>query len=405
MTASSRLTQLPFRLVVSIAFLNAVGALATDLYLPAFPEMAAELGGDASGAQLTLTAFLVGVAVGQLVLGFVSDRWGRRRPLIAGAVVCALASGALVLAPGLPFLLVARFVQGAAGAAGMVIGRAIIADLVSGRSAARAFSLMLTVGGLAPIVAPVLGGLLVGPIGWRGILAVLFGLTVAMVAVVVLVIPETLPVERRTKPRASTRSDQPDIPGLRGLVSPVFLGNAAMSICCFAVLLAYISASPFLYEELLGLTPEGYGVAFAGNSVALVAGTFTSARLVRRFRPRAVLTVGMAIMITSIVSIAVIAFGDVGRIGLAVSLPALLFGFGLVQGNAAAAAITSVPRAAGAASAVIGCGQFSVSAVSAALVGVGGSDAVVSLAVVLIGCLLLMLAAHRLSRTTDALGA
>ena len=155
-------------LLITLALLSAVAPFATDLYLPAFPAMVTDLHTSPTAVQLTLTAFLLGLASGQLVFGPLSDRFGRVKPLVIGAAVCVLASLAAVLAPSIEVLVAARFAQGLTGAAGMVIGRAIISDLATGRAAARAFSLMMIVAGVAPIVAPLAGGFLVEPLGWRG---------------------------------------------------------------------------------------------------------------------------------------------------------------------------------------------------------------------------------------------
>ena len=181
-------------LLIVLAMLAAVAPVATDLYLPGFPAMGDELGASASEVQLTLTTFLVGLAVGQLVMGPLSDRYGRRPPLVVStAVVRRWPAWSARSRPNIAVLAVARLVQGFAGAGGMVIGRAVIADLVTGRAAARAFTLMLTVGGVAPVLAPLVGGLLSGPVGWRGMLWTVTGLCLVMFLGVVLVLRETRP--------------------------------------------------------------------------------------------------------------------------------------------------------------------------------------------------------------------
>ncbi len=202
--------QITVGLLVTLALLSAVAPFATDLYLPAFPQMVDDLHTSPTNVQLTLTAFLLGLAAGQLVFGPLSDRYGRVRPLVLGAAVCVLASVVAVLAPSIEVLVAARLAQGLTGAAGMVIGRAIISDLATGRAAARAFSLMMIVGGIAPIAAPLAGGFLVQPLGWRGALAVILALVVAMLVAALVVIRETHTEERRaalrpTRPRRVPR--------------------------------------------------------------------------------------------------------------------------------------------------------------------------------------------------------
>jgi DHA1 family bicyclomycin/chloramphenicol resistance-like MFS transporter len=185
--------------IVVLALLTAIAPLATDMYLPALPTMVGDLGSSASGVQLTLTTFLVGLALGQLVIGPLSDQFGRRGLLIVGTVVCALAGVACAFAPSAGFLVAARFVQGFSGAAGIVLSRAVIADRASGERAARLFSLMMVISGVAPVVAPLLGGSLVGAVGWRGIFWILAGVAVVMVVGVLSAVPESLPVERRQR--------------------------------------------------------------------------------------------------------------------------------------------------------------------------------------------------------------
>ncbi|MDY6999442.1 MAG: MFS transporter, partial [Actinomycetota bacterium] len=196
--ASPRIT---LGLLATLALLSAVAPFSTDLYLPAFPEMVTDLRTSPTTVQLTLTACLLGLAVGPLVFGPLSDRIGRVRPLVAGSAICVLASLAAVLAPTVEILVAARFLQGLAGAAGMVIGRGIISDLATGRAAARAFSLMMLVGGLAPVAAPLAGGFIVGPLGWRGALAVILVLSVVMFVAVLAVVRETHTEQRRAELR------------------------------------------------------------------------------------------------------------------------------------------------------------------------------------------------------------
>ena len=190
-------TAFPATLLIALAALAAVAPLATDAYLPAFAQMADDLGVSASSVQLTMTTFLVGIALGQLGIGVLSDRVGRRPLLLWGSVLALAASIGAALSPSLPVLLIARFFQGLGGAAGMVLGRAVISDRSRGITAARALSVVMAIQGIAPVVAPILGGVLVEPIGWRGILRVVAAFTGLLVVMVVLWVPESLPAERR----------------------------------------------------------------------------------------------------------------------------------------------------------------------------------------------------------------
>lgn len=244
------------KLLVVLALLSALAPFATDLYLPAFPEMTVDLATAATQVQLTLTSFLVGIALGQLVFGPISDRFGRLWPLVIGAGLCVVASAAAALAPTVAVLVAARFLQGLTGAAGMVIGRAIISDLARGPAAARAFSLMMIVGGIAPVVAPVIGSILVGVIGWRGIFWVVFAIAAAMLVSIVAVVRETNTAQRRAEivERHREAATQP-----ASFLSREYLGNTLAFAFAFGVMMAYISASPFVYQVMIGMGAVQYG--------------------------------------------------------------------------------------------------------------------------------------------------
>lgn len=385
-------------LFLAIAFLSTVAPITTDLYLPSFPQLAADFGVDETGAQLTLTASLLGIGVGQLILGPASDRFGRRRPLIIGAAICCVAGAVAVFSPTLPVLIAARFVQGATGAAGMVIGRAVIADIATGATAARAFSLVFTIGGIAPIAGPVIGGFIAAPLGWRGALVIVFALTVGMLVVALVAIPETHPAERREHFR---RRAVEDGSALRDLRSRVFIGNAVICAFAFAGLMAYVSTAPFLYQDVIGLDPAQFGLAFGANSLALVAATFLSSRLAGSWMPRRILTLGLIVIAAAVASFALVALTGMPAGLMALCLPLFLGGFGLAQGNAVAAAITAVPRAAGTASAIIGFSQFALAGISTATVGAGTLSLPVSLSIAFGICLALLFAGFALSHRSE----
>ncbi|ROS78022.1 DHA1 family bicyclomycin/chloramphenicol resistance-like MFS transporter [Curtobacterium sp. PhB130] len=368
-------------LLLVLGLLSAVAPFATDLYLPAFPEMTTELQASATTVQLTLTAFLVGVTAGQLVFGPLSDRFGRVPPLIAGAVVCVLASAAAVLAPNVGVLIVARLLQGLGGAAGMVIGRAVISDLATGKPAARAFSLMMIVGGVAPVVAPLLGGLLTGPIGWRGLLTIVLGLSIVMLVAVLAVIRETHLRARRDQLRVERQATGSP---LRALRSRTFLGYTAVFGFAFAVMMAYISASPFLYQEMIGFGTVAYGIAFGINALALMGVSILSAKLTEKRSVVGVLSLGIVLVLASTVAFAVLVVTSAPVFFLAVPLFTAVGSLGLVLGNATALALGAVPSAAGSASAVLGALQFGLAALVSPLVSIGGSATAAPLAVVMV---------------------
>jgi MFS transporter, DHA1 family, multidrug resistance protein len=368
-------------LLVTLALLSAVAPFATDLYLPAFPVMVTDLHTSATAVQLTLTAFLAGLAFGQLVFGPLSDRFGRMRPLLVGAAVCVLASVATVFAPSIEALVGARFVQGAAGAAGMVIGRAIIADLASGKAAARAFSLMMIVGGIAPVVAPLAGGFLVGPIGWRGALAVILGLSTLMLLAILLIVRETHTEHRRAELRSTrTTLGSP----LRDLTSRGYLGHVVAYCCAFATLMAYIAASPFIYQTMMGLSANVYGAMFGVNALALLSVSVLSARLIRRFEVRRIAAVGLVSGLGGTVLLLVVALSGVPAGWLALPLLLTVGSMGLVFGNTTALALGAAPRAAGTASAVLGASQFGLAAAVSPLVSIAGAGTAVPAAIVMV---------------------
>jgi len=367
-------------LLVVLGLLSAVAPFATDLYLPAFPEMTGDLQTSATSVQLTLTAFLLGVTVGQLVFGPLSDRFGRVAPLVVGAVLCVAASALAVFAPTIGVLIAARLVQGLGGAAGMVIGRAIVSDLATGQAAARAFSLMMIVGGVAPVVAPLVGGLLTSSIGWRGLLAIVLGLAVVMLVALLVVVRETHLRARRDALREERRGATSTVRALR---SRAFVGYTATFGFAFAAMMGYISASPFVYQDMIGLDSTGYGMAFGVNALGLMATSIVSAKLTASRSVRGVLGAGLLGVTAAAIAFAVLVAVAAPAFLLAIPMFALVASLGFVLGNSTALALAAVPRAAGTGSAVLGALQFGLAAVVSPLVSLGGSTTAAPLAAVL----------------------
>ncbi|MEE4025787.1 multidrug effflux MFS transporter [Gordonia sp. PKS22-38] len=381
-------------LLLVLALLSAVAPFATDMYLPAFPQMTDELSASATAVQLSLTAFLIGVTLGQLVFGPISDRWGRLRPLLVGAALCVVASAVAVWAPSVAVLVIARFVQGLGGAAGMVIGRAIISDLVTGKAAARVFSLMMIVGGVAPVIAPLVGGFLVGPIGWRGILAVVLGLAVLMLLSIIVVVRETLPPQRR----ARTTGEHADSGSpLKALSSRAFVGYTCAFAFAFSVMMAYISASPFLYQEMIGLGTVGYGLAFGANALALMTVSGLAARLTRTHSVRRLVGIGIGLVVAATMTFGLLVLAGLPPGWLAIPIFVAVGSLGLVFGNATALALQAVPHAAGSASAILGAMQFGLAALVSPLVSIRGEDTAGPLAIVMIASALIALVAFTLA--------
>ena len=360
------MTRVPTVVWISVlALMSAIAPLATDMYLPSFPVLAAELGTTASNVQLTLTAFLVGLALGQLVIGPLSDGWGRRGLLLAGTAVCVMATLVCALAPNVWVLIGARFVMGFSGGAGVVLSRAVVADRTSGSRAARLFSVMMAIQGIAPVVAPLLGGTLAGLVGWRGIFWVLTGLTAVMFVGVLATIPESLPAERRSGGGLA--------PMARDVASALrrrrYVGYSLAFALGFAALFAYISGSPFVLQGTLGLTRMQYTVVFAINAVGLAAASAANAQLVGRFTPRRLLLLGVSALVVCSGLLTVVTLAGTPRWPTLVLLFAAVLSAGFVLGNGSALAIGQVPEMAGTGSALLGALQFGLGAVVSPLVG------------------------------------
>ncbi len=365
------------RSIVVLGLLSTFGPLSLDLYLPALPELADDLASTPSAAQLTITACLIGLAVGQLVAGPLSDRFGRRRPLLMGLVAYLLASLACAFAPSVAALVALRLVQGLAGAAGLVIARAVARDLYEGRRLVLFFTRLTLISGLAPVIAPVLGGQLSRVMSWRGIFVVLAGFG-ALLLVAGLLQRETLPPERRSTGGLTTT-----VQGFRVLLRDRFFVGAALSAgLAGASMFAYISGATFVLQRLYGLSAQSFSLAFGLNSVGIMAMSQVGARLSRRWPPARVLGLGLALNLVGAASLATTVLLGLGLGFLIPSLFVMVSALGLVFPTATALAMSDYPRQAGTASSLLGLGQFVFGALVAPLVGIAGEETAVPLGVV-----------------------
>jgi MFS transporter, DHA1 family, multidrug resistance protein len=368
------------RVIVVLGALSAMGPISIDLYLPGLPELADDLHTSASAAQLTLTACLAGLAIGQLLAGPLSDRLGRRRPLLVGLTGFCATSFACALAPDIVSLTVLRLAQGFAGAGAIVIARAVVRDLRSGAAAARLFSVLMLVTGLAPTLAPIVGGQLLRATSWRGLFVALGAVGVALLAGSAVALPETLPPERRHAGdwRAIGRT-------FHELArSRVFCGYALVVSFSFAQMFAYIAGSPFVIQNIYGVSAQLYAGIFALNALGIVACSQLNGLLVERVGPLALLRAG--VVAEAIAGVALLVVILVGGIGLAGILPCLFVavsGVGLVFPNASALALTPYPHVAGSASALLGVLNFVVGAAVAPIVGAAGDRTAVPMGIVI----------------------
>ena len=368
------------RVVLILGALSAFGPLSIDMYLPGLPSLGATLDAPAWAVQLTLTACLAGLALGQVVAGPLSDRFGRRTPLLVGVAAYAAASLLCALAPTILALVVLRFVQGIAGAAGIVIARAIVRDMHSGVAAARFFSLLMLVNGLAPILAPVIGGQVLRVTTWRGVFVLLAGIGVVLVAAAAAGLRETLaPEDRHPGGVAETIRTFGRLLGDR-----VFLGHALACGLAFGAMFAYISGSPFVLQDIYGASPQVFSVLFAANALGIVGASQANRALLRRFEPRAILRAGARRPGERRRRAARGRRSPARACGA--SMPLLFVvvaSLGLVLPNATALALAGHPRVAGSASGLLGVLQFIVGAAAAPLVGVAGTGTAVPMATVI----------------------
>ncbi|MFE7105176.1 multidrug effflux MFS transporter [Streptomyces sp. NPDC057575] len=366
--------------------LTAVPPLSMDMYLPALPAVTDSLHAPAATVQLTLTACLTGLALGQVVVGPLSDRWGRRRPLLIGMMIYVVATALCVFAPTTGLLIGFRLLQGLAGAAGIVIARAVVRDMYDGVEMARFFSTLMLISGVAPIVAPLIGGQVLRFTDWRGIFAVLTVVGLVLTLVVWKWLGETLPPQDR-----HTGGLGDALRTMRGLLADrVFTGYMVAGSLAFAALFSYVSASPFVIQEIYGASPQTFSLLFGINSVGLIiVGQINGKILVGRVSLDKALTFGLSVITLAAAALLLMmtgVFGDVGLFPVAAGLFVLMSAMGMAMPNTNAQALMRTKHAAGSASALLGTSSFLIGAIASPLVGIAGEDTAVPMAVVQLVC-------------------
>lgn len=369
------------QLVLVLGSLIALGPLTIDMYLPAFPELSRDLDASDAAVQLTLTGMLGGLAVGQLVIGPLSDAFGRRLPLLLGLTTHAVASLVCAVAPSIFVLSGVRVLQGFAGAAISVVAMATVRDLFSGIAVARMMSRLMLVIGLAPILAPSIGGLILQWTNWRGIFVVLVVAAVVLIGVAFLGLRETLPPERR-RPAGIV----PTLRTYRSLLrDTTFVALVFMGGLMFSSLFIYVSGASFVLQGVYGLDEQAFGLVFGANAAALTLFSQLNPLLIRRFGPANVLTGAIFLSIAASGTLVLTgATGLGGLAGILLPLGVVLGAAGLAMPNTPALALTRHGEAAGTAAALLGCIQFGVGALVAPVVGLIGTDSAVPMGSVML---------------------
>ncbi|KUI15830.1 MULTISPECIES: multidrug effflux MFS transporter [Mycobacterium] len=377
------------RMIVVLGVMVALGPLTIDMYLPALPRIAEELGVSSSIAQLTLTGTLAGLALGQLVVGPLSDSLGRRRPLMAGIVLHMMASLMCMFAPNIEVLGLARALQGMGAAAASVVAVAVVGDLFTGSVAATVMSRLMLVLGVAPVLAPSLGAAVLLKASWHWVFAALVLLAGLLLVVAATALPETLPVAHR-RPLKVRGIAMTYLELLRDTRFVVLVLVAALGM---SGLFAYIAAAPFVLQGRYGLDQQGFALVFAAGAIALIGATQFNVVLLRRFRPQTIVLWALTVASLAGAVFVGITVADVGGVaGFVVPVWVLLAAVGFVIPNAPALALTRHPDAAGTAAALLGAGQFGLGAAIAPLVGALGNDEFALAAVMTVGMVIALLA-------------
>ncbi|WP_100486084.1 multidrug effflux MFS transporter [Sporolactobacillus pectinivorans] len=370
-------------LVIILGALGAFGPLSMDMYLPSLPSLTLNLHTTTSFGQLSITACLIGLAIGQIIIGPYSDNHGRKGPLLAGLIVFTGTSFLCSMVSSIILLVILRFLQGLAGAAGLVISRAVARDLYSGTELTKFFSMLMAINGIFPILAPIMGGLILKFTSWHGVFVVLGVIGIILFLGAFFGLPETLPMERRITG------------GLSGTLSAMgnicrdrrFMGYAAVLGLVMGAMFCYISASSFVLQDMFGVSPIGFSLFFATNGLGIVAMSQLAGILSGRAGAKKVLRTGTLIAAAGSIALFSGLLLNPPRL-IAVMLPLffVVSMVGLVNTTAFSLAMQTQGRAAGSASAILGLGMNLVGALLSPLVGLGGSGTYFPMALLILFC-------------------
>jgi DHA1 family bicyclomycin/chloramphenicol resistance-like MFS transporter len=355
-----------FALTALLAALSAIGPLTTDMYLPSLPDIARQLHASTAQVQLTISAYLIGFAIGQIFYGPISDRHGRKPVLVAAIALYCVASLACALSTSIEMLIVARVFQALGGSGGIVLTRAIVRDIYSGARAGRELSLIASVMALAPVLSPIAGGLLQTGFGWRVVFITLVAAGLAGALIIWLLLPETLK-ERAAEPVSISSMARSYRVVAR---HPAYLAYLGITSASYAGLFAWISGSAFVLQNLYGLSPFDFGVAFALGSLGYMTGSALAARIVVKLGLDGVLGIGgCACAVGGLAMVGAVALGSSSSFSLVFPVAIYLAGLGMVLPQGIAGAMTPFPERAGAASSLFGFVQQSAAALCGAAVG------------------------------------
>lgn len=379
----SRFARTGFRFILLLGLLDAFGPLGIDMYLPAFPQIERDFKVQGGVMQWTLSFFLAGLAIGQLICGPISDRYGRRKPLLWGCAAFAVASVTCAFTRSIEALILARFVMGLAGSTGMVVARAVVRDSFEEADSARVYSMLMLVIGIAPIISPSVGGWLMQLGGWGSIFWALAGFGCLCGVAVAVDLPETHPASRRTCDSVGTIGRR----YAAMIVDSRFVGYAAPVGLALGLIFAYVASAPSLFMQHYGLSSTAFSLLFASNAIGLIGAAQVNRWLTRHYSTHAILRVASLVNVASALLLPVLAWTGAG------GFPAFFAGIflclatvGLILPNATAAVMAPFPHQAGAASALLGMLQFTIGAVTGALVGIFHDGTARPMALTMAGC-------------------
>jgi DHA1 family bicyclomycin/chloramphenicol resistance-like MFS transporter len=380
-------------LAVMLGLLTIFGPISMDLYLPVLPTLTIELESATSTAQLTVTACLLGLAIGQLIAGPLSDRFGRRRPLLAGVVAYVVTSALCALSPTIETLILARFVQGLAGAVGIVIAQAAGRDLYSGTRLVRYYGQLTVLGGLAAIIGPVIGGQLASVTDWRGLFLFLAAVGVAILVASTLVFRETLPREHRLTGELTHMAHD----FRRLLADRVFLGAVLVTGFTNAAIFAYLSGATYVLQGIYRLSPQEYSFAFGLNSLGFMVFGYIGGRFSERWSEKGTLVTGLVMCAVGAGGLLATATLHLPLIAIIGSLFTMVSGVAVTSPPATSLALANYPDIAGTASSLLGLARFGFGGLAAPLVGLGGADNAVPLGLVTIASAALAVTAYTMT--------